>query len=89
MPRGTTEFTFVARLQRSTIFNIGRGPREGTGLFLDFGDSAILIPGPGRYGIRSGLDHQRDVIEGLSAEFGVADGWHGKVVSPHVEFVVK
>jgi hypothetical protein len=89
MPRETIEFPFSARLWRTAIVNLGRGPKEATGLFLDFGNSAILIPGPGRYELRLVLDHGREVIEGISTEFGVMDVWYGKIVSPPVEFVVK
>jgi hypothetical protein len=60
-----------------------------SGLFLDFRDSAFLVPGPGVYEVTVKFGESQEFVRQFEAHFGVSGVWHGDLVSPPVRIEVK
>jgi len=89
-PGDEVTMSFPATLREEAIRDIHtEGHPTVHGLFLDFGNSSILIPGKGKYGLRFQLEHDKEWGEEARKRFGLPNLWHGKLVSNPVYIVVR
>lgn len=81
--------TFEATLRETVQDFQTRGYPMLQGLFLDFGNSAITMPGRGKYRLRFQREQSQQLSEEQEKQFGLDNIWHGKLVSDPVDIVVR
>ena len=87
-PNEESRILFEGNLEQTTIPDIMRqGHPKASGLFLNFGTSAILIPGSGNYEVTFDLSYSKEASAEAQKQFGF-DVWHGTVKSPPVKIMI-
>jgi len=81
---------FTVKIKRQRIQDVEKGGHKFVeGLFLDFNNSAILIPQRGRYNLLFGIECSKEFAEEMERILGFAEIWYGKASSNPVEIVVE
>ncbi len=81
-PGDEWSFNLSAVLQIQTNADYGTpGAPDVRGVFLDFGDSAIHIPTPGRYALTGRFQQAQKMVRDLEVWFTLSELWHGELLS--------
>lgn len=89
-PGDEITMSFNATLRQEKILDIEKGERHFVeGLFLDFENSAILLPGKGKYELAFQIEGGKQYSEEVGRQFGFRSVWYGKAISNPVAVVVK
>gem|GEM_PF-6173172 len=87
-PNEERRILFEGKLEQTTIPDMMRqGHPEVSGIFLNFGNSAIEIPASGNYDLMFELSYSKEASTDAEKQFGF-DVWHGTVKSPPVKIVI-
>jgi hypothetical protein len=82
-----TRFEFRARVHSQSIIDVS-GQRYAPRLILDFGDSALLVPGPGRYTIEFEFEQPAELEAWARETFGISL-WRGHLVSVPITIEIR
>jgi hypothetical protein len=79
------------QLKEDTVVDIERpgGGERRHGVFLDFDDSAIEIPGPGRYAVEFTWESSPGWSRVAQARFGLTNVWYGTATSSRATIIVR
>jgi hypothetical protein len=89
-PSGQWKTTIRAQVREMTF----RDPEKNghpwvSGLFLDFQNSAIRIPGPGEYDLTMEFQRDEAFLRELEQSVGIQNAWFGHLVSAPVRIEIK
>jgi len=84
-PGDTLNMMFSGVLKKKKILDIEKAGRVIVeGVFLDFEDSALLIPAPGKYSLKFQYEIEPELQKQWGNEFHL-NLWGGTIVSPTIE----